>query len=151
MQIIRYSPTEPVRYTVLNEPKRLRDIFNIPESFSVKAHYRFSKKEGGFNPLASLKYSFLNDIIIIVNNSQIPEGYKHYPLSEDQSDHGNPWIQMYQFRPGMAMMLTTVMYDRLSLTPIKLFCEDATDCDSEQSRSIKHETHLDLYVFRERH
>jgi hypothetical protein len=147
VQLIEYTCMEP---SLDGIPESLREIFGIPKSFTYSKHTRISKKDGGFNPLINLERYGANDRIIIVNNSEVPEGYKHYPLSEDQSDLGKPWIQMYQFRSGMAMDLNSTIHERLSLTPVLelLYRDEKTDCGRERAATTKLATHLDFYIFK---
>jgi hypothetical protein len=152
LSIIEIDNIQIIKYALNGDSifaKSLREIFNIPNEYFAFEHTRFSKKDGGFNPLHSLEKYSKNDIIIVVNHSVIPVGYKHYPLSEDQSDLGNPWIQMYQFRTGMAMNVSGI-YHRLSLTPVLelLYRDEATDCGKERSPTTKLATHVDFYIFR---
>lgn len=137
---------------VTYRPKAQNDIhlqFALDERYVFDKHVRFSKKDGGFNMLSSLHEVDEDSIVMIVNNSIVSEGYKHYSLSEDQSDLGKPWIQMYQFESQMVMQLTKKLYDRLSLTPVLelLYRDEVSDCGKERTPCTKLATHLDLYIF----
>jgi hypothetical protein len=88
------------------------------------------------------------DKILIYNKSILPSGYKHYPISEDQSDLGCPWIQMYRFPDGYSMEMDGLTFKRLSLTPVlELIYRDEEACSSQERTLIsKLQTNLFLYV-----
>lgn len=148
VQLEERENVQKVTYKTVDSQECHHEL-GVDATLHLQSHVRLSKKDGGFNVLSSLHPVEEGDHIVIVNRSELPSGYKQYCLSEDQSDLGLPWIQMYQFPAERALHLTKQQYDRLLLTPVLelLYRDEATDCGKERAPCSKLATHLDVYVF----
>jgi len=85
---------------------------------SVKVFHLIKRGEGfSYVPVQSLG---LNGeyTLLILNASYLPENYRQYPIANDLTKQGIPWIQLYHFPCDRIMKVDSHAFDLLSLTPI---------------------------------
>lgn len=99
--------------------KKIARLFNIDEASCKKAIIkRLIKKDGGFSKLSAMDLKIApKSTVILVNNSDIPEGFRFFNISQDFIPEGLPWIQHYQLEPNMAALIPYDVLQKLSLTP----------------------------------
>ncbi|MBS0628760.1 MAG: hypothetical protein JSS30_00875 [Verrucomicrobia bacterium] len=93
------------------------DRFKI-NHLNIRKIFLLTKKDGGFTSLGKLGFEFSNQTrIIAVNFSSLPDGYRYFNIAQDWTSSGNPWIQLYDLPPGMAMEIPRCLFEKLSLSP----------------------------------
>lgn len=99
--------------------EKLADLFAIDlEVYKNRKVFTLTKKDGGFSRFEKMGIEVKKDAkIILINRSILPKGYRYFNLSEDYTDRGVPWIQLYLFKPSMAMQVSPKIFPHLSLPP----------------------------------
>lgn len=122
-------------------------VINI-ELTSGKNGFNLIKKDGGFNSLANLVNISDEANVMIYNQSVLPPGMKHYPIAEDQSDCGLPWMHLFHFPEKSWMKVKGSVFKRLSLTPLieLIFRDECSLAQHERKLKIKLQTNLLVIV-----
>lgn len=113
---------------------------------------RLLKRDSGFSALNKMNLPIqAGSEIIILNSSNIPDGYDYYNLARDFTVEGLPWIQLYYLPDNRGFKISAEQIQKLSLTPIEevLFRkakEDSMKTDGLQSLN-KIVTKIDLFIF----
>lgn len=136
--------------TLLLEISNLFNISNVNVE-SMRA-YRLVKRTPGLSHLDKINLDIPEkSTIIMINRSELPEGYKYFNIAEDQTDIGNPWIQLYRFLPNTVMKVDCHSFNRLSLSPSEeiLYRDDLNDATEGKESTLKPRivSEIDLYVF----
>lgn len=87
--------------------------------------------------------------IIIVNTSQIPDNYRHYPIAEDCTKSGMPWMHLYHLPHSRVMNLSCAKFSSLLLTPIDeiMFRDGIFDIESSDPNEILCKFYTSLHIF----
>lgn len=131
----------------------LKGLFNINCPLRNITIKQLIKRDSGFTPLSLEKLNIPpNSTIILVNNSEIPEGDIYYNIAEDFTQEGLPWIQLYNVPPSTAMFVPRACFNRLSLTPVEEILFRDGFADAEKAEKIdafkkKITTKIELFVF----
>lgn len=131
--------------------QQIADLFNIKNKNNVKILHLI-KRDGGFSEFNAMDLGISpTSQIILINHSELPNGYRHFSLAEDLTKKNLPWIQLYNFDPSMAMKVPYDVFYQLSLTPAEelLYRDEKIDfLNSEQSTLQKKiVTKIDLIIF----
>ncbi len=129
----------------------LSNLFDITKYNHVTVT-RLTKKDGGFSRLDLMNLNINSTATtVLVNRSQIPEGYRYFTLAQDFTKKGLPWIQLYLFEPSFAMCIPFKELKSLAMTPVEelLFSNERFSKNYfEQEHEInKLVSILDIYVF----
>ncbi len=89
--------------------------------------FHLIKRDGGFSRFSKLDLEIPeNSTVVILNKSKLPENYKYYTISKIWTDQGLPWIQLFNFSPHQAMIVSGRVFRQLSMTPLEeLFFRNA--------------------------
>ncbi len=99
--------------------KALRGLFNVPSSFHPLVRH-LVKRGAGFTSLSHAMLDIPPDsLVICINESEVPEEYGYYNLSQDCTQNGLPWIHLYHLPSSRAMLIPSETFNSLSLTPIE--------------------------------
>lgn len=149
MEILQTKPEDHVKNIEL-----IKKLFNIKCRNVKKVQVRhLIKRESGFSKLYLGDLGIdPNSVIVLLNKSQFPKGYKYFNLAEDCRDKGFPWIHLYQFKPETAMLIKDPqLFNRLMLTPLEelLFRNEVLDVDLTDGTHLvpKFVTQIDLFAF----
>jgi hypothetical protein len=133
--------------------KTIQAMFSIPcdDLNNVKVTHLI-KKDNGFSKIALMDLDIPpSSTIVLVNSSRLPEGYKYYNITEDLMDKEISWMQLYQFKPEMAILTDHDTFSRLSLTPLEelIYREETSDCEKTEGVDlfIKPVTQIDIFAF----
>lgn len=133
-------------------------IAAVQQTFGLKAPLKevrvvhLIKKDGGFSKLnlEALRIP-KGSKVVLVNSAKIPKGYDNFPIAEDFTSQGIPWIQFYHFPKEMAMMVPERKLKNLSLSPAEeiIFRNSLNDiaCTNPNLMNEKIVNQIDLFIF----
>lgn len=118
---------------------------------SIRKVYRLVKYSQGFSHISDLKLSTEDlDEIYIINQTSLKGNYQHFPIAEDQTPLGMPWIQLYRFQNDQCLKTNKKLFDSLLLTPIEeiFFRDEVEDCNHFDHHKYleRFETTLDVIL-----
>lgn len=130
----------------------LLNTFNLSCPVSEVRVKHLIKKDGGFSRLSIDQLNISKDsILVLVNSSKIPDLSAPYPLAEDFTKQGQPWIQLYHFPSHMAMLISANKLDDLSLTPVEeiMFRDAFQDMECTDPNILKNKmiSQIDIFIF----
>ncbi len=84
----------------------------------------------------------------VLNRSCIPENYRHYPLGEDSTTNGFPWIQLMHFPHNRVMKIPSRQFGFLVLTPIDeiMFRDGIFDIESSNPNDVFEKFYTLLHI-----
>jgi len=130
----------------------IKSMFAITENDVKVLH--LIKKDGGFSNFIC-EQGALNIApdakVVVLNRSKLPQDYKHFPIAEDFTLQGKPWIQLYPFSPNMAMKVSGAkLKDLAAVSAEEIIFRDARKDIESIDPNVMNEKiviQLDLYVF----
>ena len=117
-----------------------------------KTFTRLIKKDGGFSSLDLMRLDIgPNQMVVLLNSSEEPEGYDFFNLAQDCSSQMLPWIQLYHVPPEKALYIPGSVFHELSLTPVEEILFRKAEIDSMKTDGVtsskKIVTKIDLFIF----
>lgn len=128
----------------------------LGDQFGLTSHnttfIRLIKKDGGFSSMNLMELNIEPDQnVVLLNSSEMPEGYDFFNLAEDCSSQMLPWIQLYHVPLEKAFCIPGFVFPKLSLTPVEEILFRKARFDSMKTDGItsskKIVTKIDLFVF----
>lgn len=102
--------------------------------FSQARIFVANKMDGGFS---SINLGIQNNSsVVILNLSDVPEGYDYFHIAQDFTKEGLPWIQLYHFPPYLAYQLSGESFRKISLTPLEEILFREAKADSSKTDGI---------------
>lgn len=120
------------------------------KNMQFKGMYRLVKRTAGLSQLRKMNIDIPEgSVMLMMNRSSLPEGCAYFNLSEDQTDSGLPWIQLYRCPPKMWIKMSKICFERLALTPLEEFIfrerlDGNIQADGLKKRIV---TEMDLLIF----
>lgn len=128
----------------------IKDELNIVQN--LKGIFHLTKHDGGFSRLSHiLPHVPDNGIIVIMNRSTFPPGYKHFILAEDYTNQKCPWFQLYWLPQSGIMQIPASLYNSFLLTPVEeiLFRDEIADRLNTEASVLnsKMTINIDVFIF----
>ncbi len=132
--------------------KSLKDTFSLDYQPGAVRILELTKKDGGFSNFLCNEESLnipADATVVIVNRSKIPPDYCHFPIAEDFTKQGLPWIQLYPFPLNMAVTLTGDKLKDLSITPVEeiIYRDGRKDIENVDPNIIHDKFAIKLILF----